>query len=331
MKASIFFPRFNFYLEFRDPSALILTSGFWLLASSMKGTKMLAKETLKKVKKIQLKISRLSNDAMSGHYTSVFKGMGIEFDEVRAYIPGDDVRAIDWNVTARTGIPYIKRYIEERELTIMLLVDLSASQRFGTINSLKSDLAAEISALLAFLAIQNNDKVGLLIFSDHAETFIPPQKGRHHVLRVVREILSYRPTGTRTNISAALEFVNRILKHRSIIFLLSDFLDTEFERPLQHLSRHHDLIAIDINDPREFEMPSVGLVELEDRETGARITLDTSESSVRDIIKNEAIKRKNATNKLFKHNRIDRIEISTDRSYVEPLQKFFRKRERRIR
>jgi uncharacterized protein (DUF58 family) len=292
---------------------------------------MLAKETLKKVKKIQLKITRLSNNAMSGHYTSAFKGMGIEFDEVRAYTPGDDVRAIDWNVTARTGIPYIKRYIEERELTIMLLVDLSASERFGTVNSLKSDLAAEISALLAFLAIQNNDKVGLLIFSDRAEHFIPPQKGRHHVLRVIREILNYQPTGTKTNISAALEYTNRILKHRSVIFLLSDFLDSEFEKPLQHLSRYHDLIAININDPREFEMPSMGLVELEDRETGDRITLDTSDPVIRNSIKTEAMKREIAIDKLFKHNKIDRIEISTDRSYVEPLQKFFRKRERRTR
>jgi Uncharacterized conserved protein (some members contain a von Willebrand factor type A (vWA) domain) len=292
---------------------------------------MLAKETLKKVKKIQLKIARLSNDAMSGHYTSVFKGMGIEFDEVRAYIPGDDVRAIDWNVTARSGIPYIKRYIEERELTIMLLVDLSASQRFGTVNSLKCDLAAEISALLAFLAIQNNDKVGLLIFSDHCERFIPPQKGRHHVLRVIREILDYEPSGIKTNISGALEFVNRILKHRSVIFLLSDFLDCEFERPLKHLSRHHDLIAIDLNDPREFELPSLGLLELEDRESGSRVIIDTSDPVVRSTIKQKAISREEAMAKLFKRNKVDRIEIFSDRSYIEPLQKFFRKRERRIR
>ncbi len=292
---------------------------------------MLAKETLKKVRKIQLKIARLSNHAMSGHYTSVFKGMGVEFDEVRTYIPGDDVRSIDWNVTARTGIPHIKRYIEERELTIMLLVDLSASERFGTVRSLKSDLVAEISALLAFLAIQNNDKVGLLIFSDHAEKFIPPQKGRHHVLRVVREILGYQPAGIKTNISAALEFTSRIVKHRSVIFLLSDFLDSGFERPLQHLSRHHDLVAIEVHDPRESEIPSVGLVDLEDRETGARISLDTSDPLIRDAIRREALQREQTTDKLFKRHRIDRIEISTARSYVEPLQKFFRKRERRIR
>jgi uncharacterized protein (DUF58 family) len=291
---------------------------------------MIAKETLKKVRKIQLKITRLSNDAMSGHYTSVFKGMGMEFDEVRAYIPGDDVRAIDWNVTARSGIPYIKRYIEERELTIMLVVDLSASQRFGTGSCLKSDLAAEISALLAFLAIQNNDKVGLLIFSDRPERYIPPQKGRHHVLRVIREILGYEPTGTQTNIASALGFVSRILKHRSVIFLLSDFLDAGFEKPLKNLARHHDLIAIDINDPREFKLPSLGLVELEDRETGIRTLLDTSDPVVQSTIQNEALVRKNTIHKLFQRNKIDQIEISTDRSYIEPLQKFFRQRERRI-
>ena len=292
---------------------------------------MLAKETLKKVRKIQLKITRLSNEAMSGHYTSVFKGMGIEFDEVRAYTPGDDVRSIDWNVTARSGFPYIKSYVEERELTIMLLVDLSASQRFGTVNSLKSDLAAEIGALLAFLAIRNNDKVGLLIFSDRPERYIPPQKGRHHVLRVIREILGYQPQGTGTDIAGALEFVNRVIKHRSVIFLLSDFLNSGFERPLKHLSRHHDLIAVDIHDPREFELPPLGLIELEDRESGARITLDTSDPAIRNALRKESLAREQATAKLFKVNKIDRIEISTDRPYLEPLQKFFRKRERRIR
>ena len=212
---------------------------------------MLSGELLKKVRKIQFKVSKLSTDVVSGHYISAFKGSGIEFDEVREYIPGDDIRAIDWNVTARTGSPHIKRYVEERELTVILMVDLSASQRFGTVNNLKSELAAEISALLAFLAIKNNDKVGLLIFSDHCERFLPPQKGRRHVLRVIREILAYQPSGIKTDIQEALGFVNRVIKHRGIVFLLSDFMDNGFEQSLRSTTKRHDVVAISLEDPRD--------------------------------------------------------------------------------
>lgn len=292
---------------------------------------MIPKEILKKVEKIQLKVNRLINDAMSGHYTSVFKGLGIEFDEVREYNPGDDVRSIDWNVTARAGSPFVKRFVEERELTVMLIVDLSASQRFGTVTSLKSDLAAEISALLAFLAIKNNDKVGLLIFSDHCEKFLPPQKGRRHVLRVVREILGYEPTGTGTDVQSALNYVNRIVKHRSIVFLVSDFLTLNFEKALRNTAQRHDVVAIKLEDLREYELPALGLIEMQDSETGERILLDTSHAPVREEIRKKALRRKEQTVKLFKKNKVDFIEIVTGRSYLEPLQKFFLKRERRIR
>ena len=291
---------------------------------------MLPKEILRKVKRIQLKVSRLSNDVVSGHYVSAFKGMGIEFDEVRQYFPGDDIRSIDWNVTARTGSPYVKRFVEERELTVILMVDLSASQRFGTVNVLKSDLAAEISALLAFLAIKNNDKVGLLIFSDTCERYLPPQKGRYHVLRVVREILGYKPTGIKTNIQEALNFINKVIKHRSIVFLISDFLADGFEKSLKSITRHHDLIAININDPKEYELPAIGLVEMLDAETNARVVVDTSSSAVREGIKAMARERFIKTSTLFKRNKVDFVEISTDKPYLEPLQKLFLKRQKRI-
>jgi uncharacterized protein (DUF58 family) len=292
---------------------------------------MLSKELLKKVRKIQYKVSKLSTDVVSGHYSSAFKGSGIEFDEVREYIPGDDIRAIDWNVTARTGSPYIKRYVEERELTVILVVDLSASQRFGTVNNLKSELAAEISALLAFLAIKNNDKVGLLIFSDHCERFLPPQKGRSYVLRVIREILAYQPSGVQTNIQAALGFINRVIKHRGIVFLLSDFIDNDFEKALKSMTKRHDVVALSLEDPREFELPQVGLVELQDSETGERMLVDTNSAAVREIFKVNATIRVERTMKLFKSSKVDCIRISTERPYIDSLQQFFLRRERRYR
>jgi uncharacterized protein (DUF58 family) len=292
---------------------------------------MLSGELLKKVRKIQFKVSKLSTDVVSGHYISAFKGSGIEFDEVREYIPGDDIRAIDWNVTARTGSPHIKRYVEERELTVILMVDLSASQRFGTVNNLKSELAAEISALLAFLAIKNNDKVGLLIFSDHCERFLPPQKGRRHVLRVIREILAYQPSGIKTDIQEALGFVNRVIKHRGIVFLLSDFMDNGFEQSLRSTTKRHDVVAISLEDPRESELPRIGLLELEDCETGERTLVDTNSAAVRAAFKTDAAARVDRTTKLFKSSHVDYIRISTDKPYIDPLQQFFLRRERRFR
>lgn len=292
---------------------------------------MLSKEILKKVRKIQYKISRMSNEMISGQYTSVFKGVGIEFDEVREYIPGDDIRSIDWNVTARCGIPYIKRFAEERELTLMLAIDLSGSQRFGSAESLKSELAAEISALLAFLAIKNNDKVGLLIFTDSCEKYLPPQKGRRHVLRVIREILGYEPSGTGTKIEEALKFVNQVLKQRSIVFLVSDFIDDSFEKIMGVVARRHDLVAVRIKDPKESELPRLGLVEFEDNETGGRVLVDTADDQVRLMVKTEAEQRDESLAKLFRRNKVDLINIRTDESYLEPIQKFFKLRARRMR
>lgn len=292
---------------------------------------MLSKETLKKVRKIQYKISRISNEMISGQYTSVFKGAGIEFDEVREYIPGDDIRSIDWNVTARSGIPYIKRFSEERELTLMLAIDLSGSQRFGSVESLKSELAAEISALLAFLAIKNNDKVGLLIFTDTCEKYLPAQKGRRHVLRVIREILGYEPNGKGTKITEALKFVNKVLKQRSIIFLVSDFMDDNFEKIMGSVARRHDLVAVRIKDPKESELPQLGLVEFQDNETGRKILVDTSSDQVRELVRVQAEQRDESLAKLFRRNKVDLIDIVTDQSYLEPIQRFFKLRERRMR
>lgn len=289
-----------------------------------------AKEIWAKVKKIQFKTDRLINSVLCGQYASVFRGVGIEFEEVRLYQPGDDIRAIDWNVTARTGRPYIKRYVEERELTVMLLVDLSASQYFGSVNTLKSDLAAEISALLSFLAIKNNDQVGLLLFSDCCEKYLPPQKGRRHVLRVIREILGYCPSGKKTDLAAALGYLNTILKRRSIVFILSDFFDTHFEKALQGLKRRHDVIAVRIEDPREESLPEIGLLRLQDLETGYRTMIDTSEEKVRAEIQARVFVRRKNLERLFRKNKIDYITVSTGYSYLEPLQKLFLKRERRI-
>ena len=282
-----------------------------------------AKEIWAKVKKIQFKTDRLINSVLCGQYASVFKGVGIEFEEVRLYQPGDDIRAIDWNVTARTGKPYIKRYVEERELTVMLLVDLSASQYFGSVNALKSDLTAEIAALLSFLAIKNNDQVGLLLFSDCCEKYLPPQKGRRHVLRVIREILGYRPSGKKTDLAAALGYLNTILKRRSIVFILSDFFDTRFEKALQGLKRRHDVIAIRIEDPREESLPEIGLLCLQDLETGYRTMIDTSEKKVRAEIQARVfVQRKNWRG--CSERIRSTISLSPrGYSYLEPLQNSF--------
>jgi uncharacterized protein (DUF58 family) len=292
---------------------------------------MIAKEVLKKVRQIQFKINRLSDDATSGHYASVFKGSGIEFAEVREYYPGDDVRSIDWNVTARNGRPFIKRYIEERELTVMLAVDLSASQYFGTSDHFKSELAAEISALLAFLAMKNNDKVGLVIFTDRTEKYLPPQKGRRHVLRVIREILGYQPQGSGTDIANALDFINKVTKHRSIVFVISDFWDDKLERSFKQTARRHDLVAIRISDPREADLPALGLMEFTDRESDRKTLIDTSDPGLRRIVRENALQQQRAVTQIFKRCQVDAIEINTAEPYLEPLQRFFLKRERRIR
>ena len=246
---------------------------------------MIPKELVKKIRYIQIYTSKAVNDVLAGEYHSVFKGQGMEFDEVRAYQPGDDIRTIDWNVTARTGHPYVKRYVEEREITVFFLVDLSASGSFGSREKLKNEIAAEFCALLAFSAIKNNDKVGLIVFTDVIELFIPPAKGTSHVLRLIRELLYFDPGKKReragTDIALALDYLGRVLHKRGVVFLVSDFLDQDFEKPLGVLARRHDLIGVTVSDPRESALPDVGLLEIQDAETGATVLVDTGSREVR--------------------------------------------------
>ena len=284
------------------------------------------KEILKKIRRIEIFTSRLVNNIFAGEYESVFKGRGMEFNEVREYQPGDEIRTIDWNVTARMGKPYIKKYVEERELVIMLVVDMSASIDFGTQQQTKGEIAAEISGLLAFSAIKNNDKVGLICFTNEVELFVPPRKGKKHVLRVIREILYFDPHQRATNINAALEYVDRVLQRRSVVFLISDFRDDGYEKRLAITSKHHDLIAVMVEDAREEELPDVGLIELEDTETGEVIILDTKDPSTREAYRQLNRRAIEARQKHFRTNKVDCIEIRTDRSYVEPLIRFFRQR-----
>lgn len=292
---------------------------------------MIPKEILKKVRQIEIRIGRLVNDVFAGKYESIFKGRGMEFHEVREYVPGDDIRSIDWNVTARTGHPFVKKFVEERELTVLLMVDVSGSGYFGTKNKMKKEVMAEIGALLAFSAIKNNDKVGLLLFTDRVEKFLPPKKGRPHALRVIRELLYYEPEGKKTNINTALEYLGSVLKKRAVIFLLSDFMDSNYDKRLRILNKRHDIIAIPISDPRETHFPNIGLIEFEDRETGESIYLDTSD----DYLKNELVKRRKSftesRNALFRSMSLDSIEISTDKSYIKPLMLFFKMRAKRFR
>lgn len=284
------------------------------------------REILKKVRRIEIATRDLVNNRFAGEYSSVFRGRGIEFAEVREYHPGDDIRAIDWNVTARMGHPYIKKYTEERELVVMLLFDASSSVNFGSVSQTKGEIATEICALLAFSAIRNNDKVGLVNFTDHVELFVPPRKGRKHVLRLIRELLYFKPAHAQTDIGKVLEYVNRVIRRRSVVFLISDFMDDGYYKPLKIASKKHDLIAIKITDPRELSIPDVGLVELEDAETGEQFLLDTSSSEGR--MKFMQLNRQIIQTKLemLRSLKVDVIEISTDESYIKPLVEFFQKR-----
>ena len=291
---------------------------------------MIPKEILKKVKRIEIATRGLVNEVFSGEYHSVFKGRGMEFAEVREYQLGDDIRNIDWNVTARVGHPYIKVFDEERELTVMLLVDVSSSGNFGTTNQMKGEVAAELCAVLAFSAIKNNDKVGLIIFSDKIEKFIPPRKGKQHVLRVIREILFFKPEESKTDLNVSLEYLSRVIKRRSIVFLVSDFLTEDYEKSLQVANKKHDIIAINILDPREIEMPSVGFIELEDAETGETVIVDTSNSSIRSSFYSQSKEERDKREKFFKSIGVDNINIHTDQSYVEPITRFFRMRAKRM-
>jgi len=290
---------------------------------------MLTSEQLKAVRKIQIRTSHLVSDLFAGQYQSVFKGRGMEFAEVRHYLPGDDVRTIDWNVTARTGVPHVKRFVEERELTVMLLVDASASTHFGTVKQLKSEMAAEMAALFAFSAITNNDKVGLLMFSDHVELALPPKKGTRHVLRVIREALSFTPQGHGTDIAAALEHLNRVTKRRCVTFVISDFLDTGARLALKIANRRHDIIAVVLDDPRDLALPDVGLIALQDAETGQQILLDTGDSRLRREFEERAAAARRDRERMLRAVDVDAIVVRTDRPYTEALLRFFRMRERR--
>jgi uncharacterized protein (DUF58 family) len=291
---------------------------------------MISREILKKVRQIEIRTKREVNDVLGGQYHSVFKGRGMEFEEVREYLPGDEVRSIDWNVTARFGHPFVKKFKEERELTVMLVVDVSASGQFGSVRQTKNELAAELAALLAFSAIRNNDKVGLIMFTDQIEKFVPPKKGRRHVLRVIREILAFEPQGTGTDLSLALDYLNRVQHRRAVCFLLSDFQDEDFRKQLQLAGRHHDLIALSLRDPREEELPAVGLVELRDAETGDRALVDTLDRTVREAFARTAKERMESLRQLFRSTAVDQVEIRCDQDYMLPLMRFFRIRERRI-
>jgi len=291
---------------------------------------VISRELVKKLKKIEIYTSRLANDQLAGSYHSVFKGRGMAFSEVRQYQPGDDVRFIDWNVSARMNDTYVKVFTEEREMTVMLLVDLSASERFGSTEKPKIETVAEVAALLAFSAIKNNDRVGLILFTDRIERFVPPKKGRSHVMRVVTEILNANPEGEGTDLGVALDLLGGIGKRRTVAFLISDFIADQYEKPLKVVSAKHDLIPIQIADPREDELPDVGLALVEDLETGELVEVDTSDLDVRANYAREAQRQRAAREHLFRRLQLDHVTVSTDRDFVKPLTELFRLRQKRL-
>lgn len=288
-------------------------------------------ELMKQVAGIRILTTRLLDDRLSGDYHSVFKGQGIEFDEVRPYIPGDDVRAIDWNVTARTGQPHVKRFSEERELTIVFLVDVSGSQIFGSGSRTKSELAAEITCLLAMTAIRNQDKIGCVLFSDHIVKSIPPRKGRTAVMRLVREVLAAGETRDRTDITGAIRFLSKVQKRRAVVFLVSDFQDAGYDRALRALARRHDVIACSITDPRETVLPNVGLVQLQDPETGELLLVDTASRAVRDAFASQASHDTTTLRRNLRRWGIDTLELATDRPYIDDVRALFQRRRARSR
>ena len=290
---------------------------------------MLTKELLKQVRQIEIRTKGLVNQVFSGEYHSVFKGRGMEFSEVREYQFGDDIRNIDWNVTARFGHPFIKVFEEERELTVMLMVDLSGSQMFGSLSKTKQRVAAELSSILAFSALKNNDKVGLILFTDKVEKFVPPRKGNSHVLRIVREVLSFEPEGNKTDLRKALEFMNGAIKKRSIVFLLSDFMDEGYEKILRIVGKKHDLIGIVLDDRRETDIPKMGLIKLSDAETNEERWIDTSSAKVQDMLRKRKQEIQAKRRSLFIASRLDTINVQAGANYIAPLVSFFRMREKR--
>jgi uncharacterized protein (DUF58 family) len=290
---------------------------------------MQTKELLKQVRQIEIRPRGVVNEVFSGEYHSVFKGRGMEFSEVREYQIGDDIRSIDWNVSARFGHPYVKIFEEERELTVMLLVDLSGSLVFGSVEKTKQQIAAELTAILAFSAMKNNDKVGLILFTDEIEKFVPPKKGKSHILRIVREILSFEPQGNKTDITGALEYFNHSVKKRSIAFLISDFIDEGYEKILKIVSKKHDLINIILEDPREKELINAGLIKFRDAETGEIRYLDTGNTEVQKFFEQKMQERKALQDNLFMKSRVDTININVGVPYIKPLINFFKLREKR--
>lgn len=292
---------------------------------------MIPKEVLQEVRRIQITTSRQVTDVFAGEYQSVFKGKGMEFHEVREYLPGDEIRFIDWNVTARTGRPFVKKFVEERELTVMIILDLSGSSFFGTTRQLKIQLAAQLASVLALSAIRNNDRVGFIAFTDRIEKYIPPRKGIRHVLRIIREALYLKPAGTGTDINQALEYLNRVAARRTITFMISDFFAPDFKAKMNIANKRHDVIAVTITDPRERELSDTGLIAVRDPETGREYIVDTSDRAVREEyrLRNEA--RVRGRDALFRSINVDCIEVRTDASYAQSLRRFFKARERRFR
>ena len=296
-----------------------------------------SRELLRQVRLIELRTRGLVTSIFSGEYQSVFRGQGMEFSEVREYTPGDDVRNIDWNVTARSGEPHVKKHVEERELTVLLIVDLSGSEQFGTRGRFKAELAAEIAAVLALCAVRNNDRVGLLIFTDQIEHVVPPRKGRRHVLRLIRDLLAFRPQGRGTDIPGALDYAARLLPHRGILFLLSDFAAradatdadrARWEKTLRLVSRRHDVVGVSIADPAELDLPDLGMLAIEDPESGELEYVNTSGDGVRAAFGALLARERLETRRLFRRLGVDEIEVRTDQAYVRPLLAFFRRRER---
>lgn len=287
---------------------------------------MLDRETVEKIRRIRIRTRTILETGIIGSYHAVFKGRGMEFAEVREYTPGDDVRTIDWNVTARMGHPYVKKFVEERDLTLLLVVDISGSQQFGSQYMLKRDLAAELAAVLAFSAVANHDRVGAVLFSDRVESFVAPARGNDHALRIVRDLLATRPTGRGTDLDLALRFARQVLKRRSIVAVISDFQAERYERALGVLRRRHDVIALHLSDPREREVPDVGLVALTDPETGGVQVVDTGNPLVRQRLRTASLE---ASREVFRRTGVDMLPLSTAASYEQPLRAFFKARERR--
>ena len=290
---------------------------------------MIPEELMRQVRRLEIMTSRAVNEAFAGEYQSAFRGRGMEFDEVREYQPGDDVRSIDWNVTARTGRPFIKRYVEERELNVVLMVDLSASGAFGTAQRLKKETATELAAVLAFAATRKNDRISLVGFTDEVELFLPPRKGRRHVLRVIRELVNFEPVLAGTNIAGALEHVTHLLNKRSVIFLISDFLDDDYERPLRLLHRRHDVVALRVVDPREETLPPAGLIDVIDAEQGRIFTIDASSPRVRRKFAADARARAQAHQNIMRRLGVDHATITSGEPYTQTLLQLFRRREHR--